>query len=105
MPKRKTKPVDGPADDDADELRRVVTAMIDGMGRGGLSYLAGIVGMSVSAFRKRIVSENPFDSVTARAILFVSMSRVYEPAANETKAGDYLIGTDDEGRPTWRMSE
>jgi hypothetical protein len=59
-------------DADARLLQRIVTALMDGQGRGGLTWLAGKLGLTPSSLRKRLDStEGAFDAPTLRASLLV----------------------------------
>lgn len=53
-------------------LQEVVAAMSEAYGHGGLTWAAGKLGMSVSAWRRRVRSvDGAFDPVTLRASLLV----------------------------------
>ena len=64
--------IDQSCQDDSIALHNNVQAIIDGMGRGGLSYVADRIGMTPSALRKRLqVPGKAFDAPTMRAIALI----------------------------------
>lgn len=66
---RKPQKPDQSAQDDSAALHTAIQEIIDGMGRGGLSWMAERVGMTVSALRRRLlVPGKAFDAPTLRAI-------------------------------------
>lgn len=59
-------------DADAQLLQTIVSALIKGQGRGGLTWMAAKLGMSVTNLRKRLQSAaGAFDAPTLRAALLV----------------------------------
>lgn len=70
MPRKPTP--DQQSQDDSATLHEAVQSIIDGMGHGGLSYVAERIGMTPSALRKRLlVPGKAFDAPTVRASLLV----------------------------------
>lgn len=68
MARQPSKP-DQSAQDDSAALHAAVQEVIDEMGRGGLSWMAERVGMTVSALRRRLlVPGKAFDAPTLRAV-------------------------------------
>jgi hypothetical protein len=110
MKKAKAKE-NGPAratDADADVLRDIIAAIIDGLGHGGLSYVARRTGMSVSAFRRRMMTPCPFDGPTMRALLLVNECRAAASDPDAKRSGGYIIGTatvDGVRHPRWAQAD
>lgn len=99
-----------PNDADAALIQEILTASIGAMGRGGLTWLADKLGITVSALRKRLHSKTgAFDAVTLRAVLLVLASKAEKfnsaPIRSEQN-GKFVVEvrTDETGAeiPTWR---
>lgn len=85
-------------DPDAQALQEVLCAVLRGMGRGGLTYIATRLGMTPSAMRKRLRSPNAFDGPSLLALIFLQQTST--PPANgkpkrKKKVGNYLIAVHD----------
>lgn len=96
-------------DEDAELLRSIIAAMMEGLGRGGLSWMARKLGTTPSNLRKRMQSNaGAFDAITLRASLLALSLKAEKFAAEpvETvKSGKFLIEIreDEEGnKPTWK---
>lgn len=94
---------------DSAALSAAINAIMEGMGRGGLTYMADRLGMTASAMRKRLHGQ-AFDEPTMRAVLLIAGSKAgdYEnrPLISEATAGPYLIqvrDVDGQQVPTWRL--
>lgn len=95
---------------DSAALAEAVYALMEGMGRGGLTCVADRLGMSASAMRKRFLKV-AFDEPTMRATLLIGDSKdeLFEqfPIDSEKVVGSYLIrvrSVDGEYIPTWRVN-
>lgn len=108
-PKPRKKPA--PIDPGVKMLRDILAAMSAGMRRGGLTFLAGKLGMSPSNTRKRMVSTTGgFDGPTLRAALLVLASKPERfttiPVAS-IPVGQFIIDlhqTEDGAiTPAWRV--
>lgn len=63
-------------DPDAEAVAEVIRALVKGMGRGGLSWMAARAGQSVSAFRKRLISPSAgIDAVSLRLLMVVTQTK------------------------------
>ena len=94
---------------DSRALQTAILALVNGGGRGGLSRMAESLGMTVSAFRKRLLKEAAFDEPTIRATILIQRLRAENypdaPVESCTKHGPYVIETRRVGAeliPTWR---
>lgn len=104
-PKRnKTEP-----DEDGQTLHTIVSALITGHGRGGLSWMARKLGTTPSNLRKRLASAaGAFDPMTLRAALLVLAQRADKfdtEALNTTDVGELVVEmreTEEGPAPTWR---
>ena len=102
----KTRP-----DEDAELLRSIIAAMMDGLGRGGLSWMARKLGTTPSNLRKRMQSNaGAFDAITLRASLLalaLKAEKFTSAPADTVKSGNYLIEIreEDEPLPTWRQKQ
>ena len=95
---------------DSEALSVAIAALMTGMGRGGLTYLAERLGMTPSAMRKRLLSTAPFDEPTMRATLLIGSTRAEDfqdyPLESTQEVGSYIIETrnvNGESIPTWRV--
>ncbi len=88
-------------------LSGVIEAMTAAMGHGGLTWLAGRLGMTPSAMRKRLLLPGcGFDAVTMRAVILVTGMRAdrhTEPVDSTVHVGGYAIEMR-AGQPTWRRA-
>ena len=96
---------------DSAALADAINALVEGFGRGGLTYMADRLGMTVSATRKRLLGV-AFDEPTMRATLLIAGSKAedYEswPLGEEKVVGAYLIQVRDVNGdliPTWRVND
>lgn len=96
---------------DSKALSEAINSLMDGMGRGGLTYISDRLGMTPSAMRKRL-SSKPFDEPTMRAVILIAGSKAEDftefPLESETVSGGYLIqvrNVNGESIPTWRVNE
>jgi len=81
--------------DQTEALAAVLRAIIEGYGRGGLTYASEKLGMTPSALRKRLMRiGGGFDSATMSCIaLVMSLKDHGEPADTTKTVGDYRITT------------
>jgi len=85
---------------DAEALREVLVAMAQGIGHGGLTYIAENLGMSASATRKRLLRPGGgFDEATMRAVAFLmaSKSDAMGDTIDAVECGEYLVTQHDAG--------
>jgi hypothetical protein len=95
-------------DTESEALSGAINALMIGMGRGGLTYIAGSLGMSSSAMRKRLLSPVSFDSPTMRAVILLERNHDREftdcRVHSEKRVGSYIIRVRNfkgERVPTW----
>jgi hypothetical protein len=95
-------------------LQEVVTAMSEAYGHGGLTWAAGKLGMSVSAWRRRVRSvDGAFDPVTLRASLLVINGKDKNfksdtPPFKSVQTGRIVVDlykVDDEIIPIWKTAQ
>lgn len=105
----KIKRVIAEPDEDSQTLHTVISALITGRGRGGLSWMARKLGTTPSNLRKRLASAaGAFDPMTLRAALLVLAQRADKfdsPALNAQEVGALVIEireTEEGQVPTWR---
>lgn len=98
-------------DADAQLLQTIVSALIKGQGRGGLTWMAAKLGMSVTNLRKRLQSAaGAFDAPTLRAALLVLASKAekHEGAVVKSQSLNGIVvemrRTDEGTTPTWRKA-
>lgn len=93
---------------DSRALHNVIQAIITGMGTGGLTYVAGRLGMTPSAMRKRLHAPGgAFDPVTMRAVILVGECRATGPDSEAGQdIGPYRVAArqiDGQKVPSWRL--
>jgi hypothetical protein len=101
--------------EESQSLAALLNAIVTGMGHGGLSYLAGKLGMTPSAMKKRLATPGAgLDEPTMRAVILAASSKAenfkdYLTEIEETQTiGDIAIEIrtiNGERVPTWRKSE
>jgi hypothetical protein len=102
---RKTQPE---PDKDAEFLRELFLAIIEGSGRGALTYLSTACGApTVSHFRKRLHAKRAFCPLTMRAILLAQELKAGadEPLSEATQVGAFTVGWRADDSLGWRYGE
>ena len=93
---------------DSQALAEAVNALMAGMGRGGLTWIAERLGMSPSAMRKRLLADASFDAPTMRAVILLERFNDRDfagfPIISTVQVGNYTIrvrNVNGEPTPTW----
>lgn len=92
---------------DAELVRSIVLALIEGGGRGMLTHVAAQIGLPVSACRKRLfLSKNAFDEPTMRAYILVTQAKAGEgePLSEEQRVDGLTVGRRADGSAAWRVA-
>lgn len=95
-------------DPDAEALREIVNALIDGGGRGQLTNIGKAIGMSAASLQKRLKRPGAgFDGPTLLTLLHVQNTRASdtESLTEEKTCGDYRIGLRADGTTGWRPAK
>ena len=97
-------------DPDCDYVQDILSAIIAGYGRGGLTWAAAKLGISVPNLHKRLRSAaGAFDAVTLRAVLLILASKsekFTDEPAKVVGAGSYAIALHEINGdivPSWRI--
>lgn len=95
-------------DEDAAILRTIISALMEGRGHGGLSWMARKLDLTPSNLKKRMASASgAFDAPTLRAALLVLAMKADKHETeilNTVEVGELAIHNrmvDDEISPTW----
>lgn len=90
-------------------IQQAIAAIVEGLGRGGLTRIARTLGMTPSALLKRLQKvDGGFDLPTFRAVAMLTESKAKEddrrPVTKTAASGSYIIETRKGGGFTWRKS-
>lgn len=97
-----------PEQNDATLVRGLLRSLIEGSGRGGLTYVAQKLGMTASAARKRLfTAKNGIDLFSMRGYMLVVESKAApdEPLTDCQQIDGIEVGKRADNSPAWRVKE
>ena len=92
---------------DAEIIKGLLRALIEGGGRGALTQIAGKLGINASVLRKKVyVAKRGIDETSLRAYILITESKVGpdEELQDSRLVDGLLIGRRSNGSPGWRVA-